>query len=151
MTSCVLFMGCSYTNNSDCKERKACKNNKNEEIMEHTHRVIDSQIQCKIQEDSLMSIIDDQFSKGNVAIEYYNISGNTKKIVPAGYVRIPDSIAYEKVIYKNGDVCCEGLAVFSESIEYDGVEVGIWKYCTPDGTKFEKEYKFSFGIKTDSI
>ena len=104
-------------------------------------------------EDSLMRIIYDQYPKYNVVTKYYNASKNTKKIVPSrfGYVKVPDSIAYVKVFYKNGNICEEGYLTFFESREVDGDEVGKWKYCTPDGTKFEKYYKYTIGIQKDSI
>ena len=104
-------------------------------------------------EDSMLNIIQEQFRKENPISKYYNVSKNTKKIVPSGfgYVKVPDSIAYVKVFYKNGNICEEGYITFFESREADGVEVGKWKYCTPDGTKFEKYYKYTIGIQKDSI
>ena len=104
-------------------------------------------------EDSMIKIIQEQFYYENPIPKYYNVSKNTKKIVPSrfGYVKVPDSIAYVKVFYKNGNICEEGYLTFFESREVDGDEVGKWKYCTPDGTKFEKYYKYTIGIQKDSI
>ena len=115
----------------------------------------DSLAKCPKQtpEDSMLNIIQEQFRKENPISKYYNVSKNTKKIVRAGfgYVKVPDSIAYVKTFYKNGNICEEGYLTFFESREVDGDEVGKWKYCTPDGTKFEKYYKYTIGIQKDSI
>lgn len=101
-------------------------------------------------EDSLIKIIYDQYPD-NVVTKYYNISKNSKKTVPFGYVKVPDSIAYTKAFYKNGNICEEGYITFFESPEVDGANIGKWKYCTPDGTKFEKYYKYTIGLQKDSI
>ncbi len=105
-------------------------------------------------EDSLMRIIYEQYQKDNVITKYYNISKNTKKIVRSGFgfLTIPDSIAHIKKFYKNGSLCGEGSITFFDSRDGEGsCEVGKWKYCTPDGTKFEKYYKYTIGIQKDSI
>lgn len=103
-------------------------------------------------EDSLMRIIYDQYPKYNVVTKYYNASKNTKKIVPPDHFHIPDSIVYVKDIYKNGKVCAEGYLTFYDCRDNDfASKVGTWKYCTPDGTKFEKYYKYTIGLQKDSI
>lgn len=103
-------------------------------------------------EDSLMRIIYDQYPKYNVVTKYYNASKNSKKIVPHDHFQVPDSIVYVKDIYKNGKVCAEGYLTFYDCRDNDfASKVGKWKYCTPDGTKFEKYYKYTIGIQKDSI
>ena len=102
--------------------------------------------------DSLIDVIYEQFRKNNVTIKYYEVSKNTKNFVPLGFVKVPDSIAYEKVFYKNGEICSEGYLTFFDSREDDSAsEIGEWKYYTPDGTRFEKYYEYSIGIQKDSI
>ena len=105
-------------------------------------------------EDSLLKVIQEQFAKDNVIVKNYNRSPNKNKLVRLGigYAKVPDSIAYQKVFYKNGNICCEGYITYFEDVEMDNAdEVGKWKYCTPDGTKFEKYYDFSSGVKNDSL
>ena len=103
-------------------------------------------------EDSLMRIITKLYGTDAFVTKYYNVSKNSKKIVPHDHFHVPDSIAYVKDIYINGKVCAEGYLTFYDCRDNDfASKVGKWKYCTPDGTRFEKYYKYTIGIQKDSI
>lgn len=104
-------------------------------------------------DDSLIDVIFKQFSTNNVIIKDYNAVKNIKKIVPSRfhYVKVPDSIAYRKIFYKNGTICCEGMFTFFDNREIDADEIGTWKYRTPEGQEFEKFYEYSVGVKKDKF
>ena len=76
---CFLFVSCSYTNNSNSKEQQVYNNKE---------CTSDSLALYNVREDSLISVVYEQFSKDNVIIEYNNKNSNSKNIVPAGYVKI---------------------------------------------------------------
>lgn len=102
-------------------------------------------------EDSMIDLILDKYREDDGEdTYYYNKSKNTKQIVPPGFYMVPDSIAYVKTYYKNGNFSSEGLLVYFDDPQMDdAMEVGLWKYCTPDGTTFEKYYNYTIGVAKD--
>lgn len=72
--------------------------------------------------------------------EYDSISLNKKEINP-GYMETPDSTAYLREYYDNGNIAAEGWIVYFDDRESDTSDkVGIWKYYFPDGTMIEHEH-----------
>ena len=146
----IMLIISSCTNKSATNKGMSYEDSIRQMINEQFKR--DSLAKCPkhTPEDSLMGIISKLYGTDGFVTKYYNASKNTKRIVPYDHFQVPDSIVYVKHIY-NGIVCGEGYLTFYDNRENDfASEVGKWKYCTPDGTKFKKYYKYTIGVQKDS-
>ena len=152
--SVIVLMFFSCTSKSSITNRQTYEDSIRNMIKEQFDKDSLVIVSKSVPEDSLFEIIKEQFQNDNVFIKYYEVSKNTKNIVRYGFgfMTIPDSIVYRKIFYKNGGLCGEGYSTFFDSRDGEGsCEVGKWKYCTPDGTRFEKYYKYTIGLQKDSI
>lgn len=80
----------------------------------------------------------------NMAPLIDSICYNHSQICPIGdYVGVPDSIAYVRYLYKDGNIRCEGWITYSEDPEDDfSNEFGEWKYYDEKGNCYQKFWNY---------
>lgn len=80
----------------------------------------------------------------NMAPLIDSICYNHLQICPIGdYIGVPDSIAYVRYLYKDGNIRCEGWITYSEDLEDDfSNEFGEWKYYDEEGKCYQKFWNY---------
>lgn len=73
-----------------------------------------------------------------------SISLNQSRICPIGdYIVQPDSIAYIRYLYKDGNIRCEGWVTYSDDPEDDfSNQFGEWKYYDKEGNCYRKFWNY---------
>lgn len=80
----------------------------------------------------------------NIAPVIDSISYNHSQICPIDdYVGMPDSIAYIRYLYKNGNTRSEGWITYSDNPENDfSNEFGEWKYYDEEGNCYRRFWNY---------